>query len=331
MGNKVPGGVPGGLNKRLYDLGFWLFDKQKDGWAEKIGRLLCRRGYSGGYELLGVVLTEHRRLSEASECLVRGCEKFPQIICLWRLRGVVHSDLGEYSEAERCFQVCLDQGSEWEREQAKLNLAIMSGRKKEDAEACRWLAEISSDESLCSQFVRFTLWAEYAVRSGDVDGAKKAIREARRFVSSEGEGDICDLLEAWVAKVEGRIEESQRLVDRVRVKSISDENWLRIFLAMQAAKAMDGWKYEVIAEGRVLDGEGYNDAFIGQGWLGTFAVIADSVEDAEGLIGEVIPRGFGPATIGEIKAKEHFGGEGIKGVYWRAPGYTFFSVTDEGI
>jgi tetratricopeptide (TPR) repeat protein len=178
----------------FFHLGEDYLIEQRYKEALKIGKMLIKEPYSGGYELSGRALWGLGQHQKALKVLLAGSKKYPSVARLWEYIGEYFSNFGKYENAIKAFNryhSCKNSFPDIYH----YNVAIVYSRWEKYEQAIWHLSQLGEETQWMPAAVIAETWCSFLLDLEDIESAEEYFEKAKLLRSQTSEGDSSFLKE----------------------------------------------------------------------------------------------------------------------------------------
>jgi tetratricopeptide (TPR) repeat protein len=288
--------------------------------ALKVAQQLEGDGESEAFAIAAEAHAAQGNVDEAVKVLQRGVEVQPDCWSNWQMLGNYRSDLGQQDKANEAYEKALACSDAWTAS-IRLNRAILAARDGNYDEALREL-DSADDEELRLELASARI--QVLQEAGRLDEALEAAAEAMQWeYDPERDGPCLARIVAMISRVQmqqGRHKDGirRRLLDALEWADHSNPEVLAAIRDLDGRYSPDAQYFRLELSTRLLESDDETGEADTIGLFVEYDVVAESVEQAIGWIGDFEPEISRDAwTVESSEAIEPRPDEPM-GVYWRA-------------
>ncbi|MBM4383338.1 MAG: hypothetical protein FJ091_08185 [Deltaproteobacteria bacterium] len=319
---KDPGAARQQQVETLADRGFALLEEGEFKKALTVATQLKELRWSGGFEIEARAHAGLGDLARATACLESGVEVAPDAWANWQLLGSYRSDRGDFIGAEVAYTRALScPGAD--QDAITLNRAILATRQADPERALRLASEVRHPD-LAARTISVRMRA--LELSGKTREALAIGVDATRPDAGISPDDVRMLVSRVV---------HLRLVlgdNRLEIRTFLRRHWspdidsahlLAAFRELDGVEANEhcGYFY-LLVQARLLPG--HPEATHAEGYFARFHAVAPSAKEALPFVARLLDE-RAELRVSESERLEARS-QGFQGVYWSAPGRTYFET-----
>jgi Tfp pilus assembly protein PilF len=295
--------------------------------AIKLGNQLLEHRHARGFEIIALAYEQQGKTPDAIAVLKDGVSKVPNAWPLWELLGNLYSDQDESQQAHNAYKRALDCPNV-DRSSVNYNYAILLKRENKFDEAMKLCESIDApDLKNKTKVLRLSLQNATGHHDEAINFANGLVSEMLAEPDMPDE-DMQDLARAYAelgrAYWEGKYDRQASWENAWKALEWdrSDNTALWLVREIISRKSPGSKWYKLVVEGKWhFPLEPDKDP---PGFITTYEVVADSVEDALAFAQDLEPVEVRPSM--KVESQEDMGNfpDNQQGVYWRSA-YGFYN------